>query len=85
MPVNLPRTSYSALTNTQGTPAHYLPPHTYNEFFNRYGGYSSDGWGHGVRNVVFSSPDPKQGVETWIRLENGDTRARVTLDGTFGR
>ncbi|KAJ7120693.1 Metallo-dependent phosphatase-like protein [Mycena crocata] len=44
-----------------------------------YGGYDKDGWGHGVRNVVFGSPNPKQGVETWIRLENGDTRGRVVL------
>jgi len=50
-----------------------------------YGGYGDVGWGHGVRNIVFSSPNPKQGVETWIRLENGTTRARVTLDGTYNR
>ena len=28
--VNLPRMSYFALTNTQGTPAQYLPVHTLN-------------------------------------------------------
>ncbi|EPQ53523.1 Metallo-dependent phosphatase [Gloeophyllum trabeum ATCC 11539] len=50
-----------------------------------YGGYSSAGWGHGVRNIVFSSPDPKQGLQTWIRLEDGTTRAQVTLDGRYMR
>uniref|UniRef100_A0A8H7XP65 Calcineurin-like phosphoesterase domain-containing protein n=1 Tax=Psilocybe cubensis TaxID=181762 RepID=A0A8H7XP65_PSICU len=50
-----------------------------------YGGYSSAGWGHGVRNLVFHTPDPKAGVETWIRLQEGDTRARITLDDNYGR
>ncbi|TFK47515.1 Metallo-dependent phosphatase [Heliocybe sulcata] len=50
-----------------------------------YGGYSSTGWDHGVRNIVFSSPSPTQGLDTWIRLENGTTRARVTLDGNYMR
>ena len=49
----------------------------------RYGGYSGTGWGHGVRNIVFKSPNPKDGLETWIRLEAGETRARVTLDETY--
>ncbi|KAF8221591.1 Metallo-dependent phosphatase [Tricholoma matsutake] len=48
-----------------------------------YGGYSGTGWGQGVRNLVFKSPDPAAGVETWIRLENGDTRARITLDKNY--
>ncbi|GJE86758.1 metallo-dependent phosphatase [Phanerochaete sordida] len=48
-----------------------------------YGGYSSDGWGHGVRNIVFSTPDPSVGPETWIRLEEGETRARITLDKNY--
>jgi hypothetical protein len=51
----------------------------------RYGGYDRPGWGHGVRNIVFSSPDPVRGPETWIRLEDGQTRAKVTLDSTYGR
>jgi len=36
-----------------------------------------------VRNIVFRSPDPKKGVDTWIRLQDGETRARVTLDDTY--
>ncbi|KAF5348475.1 hypothetical protein D9756_009595 [Leucocoprinus leucothites] len=52
-----------------------------------YGGYGEPEWGYGVRNVVFhSSSDgglPK--VESWIRLEEGATRAHVWLDDTLGR
>jgi len=48
-----------------------------------YGGYSDAGWGHGIRNIVFSSPDPSEGLETWIRLEYGETRARVLLDSNY--
>ncbi|KAG5652693.1 hypothetical protein H0H81_004078 [Sphagnurus paluster] len=48
-----------------------------------YGGYSSSGWGHGVRNLVFKSPDPTVAVETWIRLEEGETRARITLNSLY--
>ncbi|KIM42442.1 hypothetical protein M413DRAFT_444857 [Hebeloma cylindrosporum] len=50
-----------------------------------YGGYDSPGWGHGVRNLLFHTPDPKAGVETWIRLEAGETRARVILDKHYGK
>ncbi|PPR03658.1 hypothetical protein CVT24_007772 [Panaeolus cyanescens] len=50
-----------------------------------YGGYGQAGWGFGVRNLVFQSPDPAVGVETWIRLEDGDTRAKVTLNDQYGR
>ncbi|KII84523.1 hypothetical protein PLICRDRAFT_351516 [Plicaturopsis crispa FD-325 SS-3] len=50
-----------------------------------YGGYSSAGWGHGVRNIVFSSPKPSDGLETWIRLEDGETRARVVLNSQYKR
>ncbi|KAJ6543028.1 Metallo-dependent phosphatase-like protein [Mycena capillaripes] len=65
-----------------------------------YGGYDKDGWGYGVRNVVFSplpadesrddpriqidgdsSQSPLNAVETWIRLESGETRARLVLSG----
>jgi hypothetical protein len=49
-----------------------------------YGGYTGDGWGHGVRNILFQSPDPNVGLITWIRLEDGETRANVTLDRYFG-
>ena len=48
-----------------------------------YGGYSSDGWDYGVRNIVFSTPDPSVGPESWIRLEHGQTRARVRLDKNY--
>ncbi|KIP09789.1 hypothetical protein PHLGIDRAFT_126087 [Phlebiopsis gigantea 11061_1 CR5-6] len=48
-----------------------------------YGGYSSTGWGHGVRNIVFSSPNPAVGPETWIRMEDGETHARITLDQSY--
>ncbi|KAF9041456.1 Metallo-dependent phosphatase-like protein [Panaeolus papilionaceus] len=50
-----------------------------------YGGYGQAGWGFGVRNLVFESPDPSVGIETWIRFEDGDTRAKVTLDEKYGR
>ncbi|KAI0718345.1 Metallo-dependent phosphatase [Cerioporus squamosus] len=48
-----------------------------------YGGYSSTGWGHGVRNIVFRSPDPKVGPETWIRMEDGETHARIIMDSSY--
>lgn len=51
----------------------------------RYGGYDSPDWGHGVRNLLFHTPDPTASVETWIRLEDGETRARITLDSDYGR
>lgn len=47
-----------------------------------YGGYDR-GWGQGVRNLVFQSPDPKEGIKTWIRFENGTTRAEVVLDDNY--
>jgi len=50
-----------------------------------YGGYDNPSWGNGVRNIVFSSPNPGQAVETWIRLEDGQTRARVVLNGNYLR
>jgi hypothetical protein len=54
-----------------------------NEALCRYGGYTGHGWGHGVRNILFQSPDPSVGLITWIRLEDGETRANVTLDRNF--
>lgn len=45
-----------------------------------YGGYDKPGWGHGVRNLLFRSSHPDHGIETWIRFENGTTRARIILD-----
>jgi hypothetical protein len=50
-----------------------------------YGGYSGPDWDHGVRNLVFNSPHPTEGVDTWIRLEEGEIRARVVLDESFGK
>lgn len=49
-----------------------------------YGGYSSATWGHGVRNFLFNGTDPKVGLQTWIRLEEGETRAWVVLDEKYG-
>ena len=50
----------------------------------RYGGYSDSWWGHGVRNIVFSSPDPKgAALQSWIRYENGTVNANVTLDASY--
>ncbi|CDO73906.1 hypothetical protein BN946_scf185016.g63 [Trametes cinnabarina] len=48
-----------------------------------YGGYSSAGWGHGVRNVVFRSPNPDVGPETWIRMEDGSTHAHIVMDDSY--
>ncbi|OSX63405.1 hypothetical protein POSPLADRAFT_1069817 [Postia placenta MAD-698-R-SB12] len=48
-----------------------------------YGGYSDAGWGHGIRNIVFSSPSPTDGLESWIRMEDGETHARVILDADY--
>ncbi|KAI0711211.1 Metallo-dependent phosphatase [Earliella scabrosa] len=48
-----------------------------------YGGYTRDGWGHGVRNIVFRNPDPRVGPETWIRMEDGQTHARIILDRSY--
>ncbi|KAF8877186.1 hypothetical protein BD779DRAFT_1558538 [Infundibulicybe gibba] len=50
-----------------------------------YGGYDGVGWGHGVRNIQFSSPNPQAGPETWIRLEDGEIRARITLNQHYQR
>ncbi|GLB38949.1 putative calcineurin-like phosphoesterase [Lyophyllum shimeji] len=48
-----------------------------------YGGYTGDGWGYGVRNLLFTSADPEVGVETWIRMEDGETHARITLNKDY--
>jgi len=50
----------------------------------RYGGYGQPGWGYGVRNLMFHTPDLNAGVETWIRLQGGEIRARVILDDQYG-
>ncbi|KAE9398773.1 Metallo-dependent phosphatase, partial [Gymnopus androsaceus JB14] len=46
-------------------------------------GYGDASWGYGVRNLVFGSTDPLAGVQTWIRLEEGETRANITLDANY--
>ncbi|KAJ8521806.1 hypothetical protein ONZ45_g1542 [Pleurotus djamor] len=48
-----------------------------------YGGYGDKAWNYGVRNILFRSPSPNEGIETWIRLEEGETRARAFLDENF--
>ncbi|KAH9924213.1 Metallo-dependent phosphatase [Fomitopsis serialis] len=48
-----------------------------------YGGYSDSWWGHGVRNIIFSSPDPTGPLQSWIRYENGTINANVTLDASY--
>lgn len=53
-----------------------------------YGGYGDPAWGYGVRNIVFHSPlhgNGKLKAESWIRLEEGATRAHVWLDENYGR
>lgn len=83
-----PRTQYSASTSTPGTYLNYLGSPIdadSSSTCNSYGGYGGAGWGKGVRNFVFKSPDPKVPVDTWIRLEAGEVRARVTLDDKYGR
>ena len=77
------RTSYSALTNTLGTPIlpfTLISPVQRSLF--RYGGYTR-GWAHGVRNLLFTSPDPTAGVKTWIREEDGTVKASITLDSNY--
>jgi len=48
-----------------------------------YGGYGDASWGYGVRNLLFSSADPTVGVQTWIRLEEGEVRANITLGAQY--
>ncbi|KAF9224759.1 Metallo-dependent phosphatase [Gyrodon lividus] len=61
---------------------------TYNVIFcfdkhSGYGGYSSPGWGRGVRSLLFRSAMPDEGIESYIMLENGTTHARVVLDEDY--
>ena len=32
---------------------------------------------------IFRSPDPKVGPETWIRMEDGETHARIIMDQSY--
>jgi len=56
---------------------------------NSYGGYGQQSWGYGVRNLVFHTSDVRSNesrlpqVESWIRLEEGATRAHVWLGNTI--
>ncbi|KAF9242310.1 Metallo-dependent phosphatase-like protein [Melanogaster broomeanus] len=61
---------------------------TYNVIFcfnkhSGYGGYSSPGWGRGVRSLLFRSAKPSEGIESYIMLEDGTMRARVVLDEDY--
>ena len=54
-----------------------------------YGGYGDTEWGYGVRLFEFK-PEDKRGntgrnwrVKTWIRLEEGETRAKMDLGRVF--
>lgn len=46
----------------------------------RYGGYSEEGWGRGVRSLVFRSSLPSDEIDTYILLEDGTVRAKVLLN-----
>ncbi|KAF8842850.1 Metallo-dependent phosphatase [Paxillus ammoniavirescens] len=61
---------------------------TYNVIFcfnkhSGYGGYSSPGWGRGIRSLVFRSAIPGDGIESYIMFENGTTQASVVLDADY--
>ncbi|KZV79965.1 Metallo-dependent phosphatase [Exidia glandulosa HHB12029] len=49
-----------------------------------YGGYGQAEWGYGVRMFKFApGSDVRRSVDTWIRLEEGEVRAKVRLDATY--
>lgn len=48
-----------------------------------YGGYSSDGWGYGVRNVLFTSGSVQDPPQSWVRMQDGTIVAPVTLGSGF--
>lgn len=83
--VNLQKTLFSALINILGGSILSIENFISYHEFGRYGGYGEHSWGYGVRNLKFDTPDPNAGVETWIRLQEGETRARVVLDDQYGR
>jgi len=47
-----------------------------------YGGYSSPGWGYGVRTFDFTLG--QEDVYTFIRMQNGSTHAEVILNKRYG-
>jgi len=86
------KTSFSVSTNIQGkfmSIALGSKLFVLKKMFHSYGGYGQPSWGYGVRNFVFHVSDIRDGesrlaqVESWIRLEEGDTRAHVWLDNTL--
>ena len=83
--VNLLKTLFSVLINILGGSILSIENVISYHEFGRYGGYGEHSWGYGVRNLKFHTPDPNEGVETWIRLQEGETRARVVLDDQYGR
>ena len=85
--VNLLEMLFSALINILGGPIFFCRKchHIFLIMDGSYGGYSGPGWGRGVRNLNFHTSDPNAGVETWIRLHEGEIRARVILDDQYGR
>ncbi|KAF8644827.1 hypothetical protein AX16_008245 [Volvariella volvacea WC 439] len=48
-----------------------------------FGGYDREGWGHGVRDLVFRSANPRDGIDTWIRFDNGTKSAQIVLDDSY--
>ena len=85
--VNLLKMLFSASINILGGSIFFLD-YAITIFLSRvgrYGGYGKPSWGYGVRNIKFQTPDPNAGVETWIRLQEGEIRAKVILDDQYGR
>lgn len=86
--VNQPKTSFSALINIPGKYSLFIILIVILTGRIRYGGYGDPAWGYGVRNIVFHTSGTGNGkpkVESWIRLEEGETRAHVWLDENYGR
>jgi hypothetical protein len=48
-----------------------------------YGGYGK--WTRGSRQILVREALQRNGVESWIRLEDGNESGRVILNSTFGR
>lgn len=48
-----------------------------------YGGYSKEGWGRGIRSLIFRSSAPSDGIETYILLDDKTTRAGVVLNNEY--
>lgn len=50
-----------------------------------YGGYGQPGWGHGVRNFLFTLPNLTSSVRSWVTMEDGTVIDEVVLDQAYGR